>query len=248
MASLDIALDYVRQNLLSLGPWYVLAILPMSAVVLLTIDVIMTQRRVLVPVICVALIAATLWRWVIQAIIQRRIQIELSGEEVASVWRCLGSIIVGRLVANAALTWGSFLLFPGLWGFFASGFVTPAALSPSSTVTLGLKRAMGMNTSGRLIRVSFALTFATMLVVLGIVVMQVLVVYLILPSLMGINSSAILLTMQSFAWTMAVAYCLYLLFDFYWTVASVFVFYDQQSRRLGVDLKLRLSMLEEGSK
>lgn len=245
MASLDLALEYMRQRLMMLGPWYVLAVVPMMAVMLMTIDVVMTQRKAMLPVVCLGLTLAVVWRWIIQSIIQRKVQMELSGEVLVSVWRRIGPILMGRLVANFAMSWGGLFILPGITGFFAAGFITPAALIPGGSVMLGIKRAMGLTVTGRLMRVSYVLFLGTMLIALGFVAMQIMLVQMILPSLMGISSVSLSLTMQSLAWMIAAAFFVFMLFDFYWTVASVFVFYDQQSRRLGADLRLRLIQLQE---
>lgn len=245
MATLDLALVYIRQRMMMLAPWYVLAILPMVGMMLMTIDVVSTQRKALLPVVCLGLTVAVVWRWIIQSIIQRNVQMELSGETLVSVWRRLGPILFGRLLANFAITWGGMFILPGFVGFFASGFIAPAALTPSGSVTLGIKRAMNLTTTGRLMKVGYVLFLGTMLILVGVIGLQVMLVQIILPSLMGISSVSFILTMQSLAWIMAVGFLIFILFDFYWTVASVFVFYDQQSRRLGADLKLRLILIQE---
>ena len=68
----------------------------------------------------------------------------------------------------------------------------------------------------------------------------------VLPSLLGLDAQDLRLTMQGPAWSLSVGYFLFVAFDLLWTVASVFVFYDLRSRRLGADLRLRVQALREG--
>lgn len=247
IACLDVALVYLRRELGRLAPLYLIAVLPLAAVMLMAIDAISTQRRSLAVVLAAALTLATVWRWIFLAVIQRRVQADLRGQHPLPVRRRLGAIVLGRLIANTAMTWGSVLIVPGLWGFFASAFVSPAVLEGEGSVRKRLAQAITLGSSNRLMRILVALTIGFLLLLLSVIALNIMLVNDVLGSAMGIDTADLTITFQSLSWSITVMMLMFLLFDFYWTVASVFVFYDQQSRPLGTDLRLRLAAFREAS-
>lgn len=245
IASLDVALVYLRRELGKLLPIYFLAAAPLALAMLFTIDAMSTQRRSLAPVIALALTLATLWRWIFLAVIQRRVQAELRGQTPLPVRKRLLAILIGRLIAATAMSWGSLLIVPGLWGFFASSFITPAALEGEGSIRKRLNQAITLSSSSRLTYILLVLTLAFLLLLTGTVALTFLLTSLVIGSTLGLNTADLQITFQSLAWIITLLFLLLLLLDFYWTVASVFVFYDQQSRPLGTDLRLRLAAFQE---
>jgi hypothetical protein len=194
------------------------------------------------------LTVATVWRWAWLGVVQRRVGADLRGDPPLPLRRRLMPILLARLVSNVAMTWGGILIVPMFYGFFVSGFATPLLLESEEPALPRLLRLLGWlhGWAGRLIHVSVALSVAMILAVVGVIVVQLLLVWVMLGSLLALDTSNLQLTMGSVAWVMCVSYFLFVLFDVYWTVASVILFYDLQSQRLGTDLRLRLRTLREG--
>lgn len=93
--------------------------------------------------------------------------------------------------------------------------------------------------------IGVAITMALLLAVVAVFALHWFLMETVLPSLLGLNVEDLWLTLRGKAWVLCVAYFLFLAFDYFWTVASVMVFYDLQSRQLGSDLRLRLRLLSE---
>jgi len=67
----------------------------------------------------------------------------------------------------------------------------------------------------------------------------------VVANLLGLDTSDLQLTFQGTAWWLVLVYLIQLGFDLLWTVVSVMLFYDLQSRRLGSDLRFRLQTLND---
>ena len=242
---LDLAQEYTRTHLARVLPAYLVAMAPFSAAMWYTIDVVTSQHRSALPSACVLLVAATLWRWAWLAVVQRRVQEDVRGEPPLPVRRRLGAILLARLYGAAAIFWGSFIVIPALYGFFVSAFVTPVLLEGDGPVFPELKRAAGMvhRATGRLARMTGALSLLALFAFLNVWVLQILMLTTLLPALLGLDVADLTLTMSSMGWFLFLLYGLFLCFDLYWTVASVMVFYHLQARRLGSDLRSRLQTL-----
>ena len=78
-------------------------------------------------------------------------------------------------------------------------------------------------------------------------VSQAVIVHTVLPSLLGVDTADLVITLGSWSWRLQVIYALFLLLDAYWAVACVFLYYDSQSRRMATDLRVRLSRLTEAA-
>ena len=246
--SLDAALEYIRWRGAGLIPLYVLAMAPFSAIALFLIDAISAQHRSGMAPWCIALVPATLWRWVWLARMQQVIQQDLQSRPGLKLPLRLFWILVLRLYANVAATWGGFFIAPAFYGLFAGGFAAPLLLErdgPIVTEMVQLIRWIHHSTS-RLFRVAVAMLSLMIMLTLAAFVLQMITVQLVLPSFLDMDSTALALTTQSTAWRLSMFYLILLLFDFFWTVASVLLYYDSQSRRTGSDLRTRLTLVRAG--
>lgn len=242
---LDVALEYLRRRPERVVGLYVLAVAPMTLAMLWVIDVVTAQQRSALPLVCVALTAATVWRWAFQALMQARVQADLRLEQAkVTLWR-LGSILVIRAMANALLTWGALFFIPALFGLWLAGFATPMVLDRQGSAAVKLRETWQwmQHSLGRLARITSALSLLLVLAVVGVFTLHGLLLGTVLPSFLGVDVSELALTMSGPGWWIAVGYFIFLGFDLFWTVASVMVFYSLRSSRLGTDLRVRLQEL-----
>lgn len=239
---LDSALDYLRERGGPVLALYLMAMAPFSAAMLMLIDIVTSQHRSALAFGCALLTLATLWRWVLLAIVQRRVQSDLRGEPPAGLRARLPAILLARLICCLAVSWGGLLIVPGFYGFFLSAFAAPALLEGNGAAFAPIGDCLSLihHAAWRLARLAAALSVAFILVSLGVLVLHFMVVNEMMGSLLDLNVTDLSLTLESHFWILSLVYLMLVAFDFYWTVASVMVFYDLRSRRLGSDLRLQM--------
>lgn len=244
---LDAAVELIRARYAQLLPIYIVAVTPLAAGVWLAIDAVTAQDRAALPAVSGILVAALLWRWVWLAVLQRHVQTEVRGEAPAALRRRLAPILVARLIGALSVTWGALLLVLPLFGLLFGALATPAVLEREHRATAELMRLWRWiaTAAGRLVRLTLAMGVGVLVVLLGGAAVQFFVAQLVLPSIFGLDTTDLLLTMQSVAWWWAYLFVVFALFDLYWNVAAVLVFYDVQAKRLGSDLRRRLVALRE---
>lgn len=249
-APLDDALTYVRYRGGGVLPMYLLAMAPHAMVMLMAVDALAMRSFAAVREVSVLLTVATLWRWVGLALVQRRVQIDLRGEAPSAIWRRLPGIVMVRLYANVAIVWGGLLVIPGFYGLLISTTVTPAFLEGDTSSWASLRRLFGWISGGsnRLLRTVAAASVIGLMLMLSLLFVQILLVYTALPSLLGLSASDLSLTVGSWSWVICMGYLLFLMMDFYWAIAGVFLYYDLQASRLGTDLRARLRRIEAETK
>jgi hypothetical protein len=242
---LDAAVEYIRHHGLRLLPLYLISMAPISIIALFLIDAITAQHRSVLSAWCWALVPATLWRWVWLAKIQQLIQRDLQSRPGLRLRSRLLWILVARLYANVAFTWGSFIIAPSFYGLFAGSFAAPLLLERDGPLLRESFQVLRWihHSAGRLMRVSIALSFLMLILTLAAFIVQYILVQTVLPGFLDVDTTSLGITMSSTAWRLTLLYFVTLLFDFFWTVASVFLYYDSQSRRTGSDLRARMSTL-----
>ena len=192
-----------------------------------------------------------MWRWVWLARIQYDVQQELRDEGGLKFWSKLPWVLWVRVVAHVAFTWGGLIVFPAFYGLFLGGFAGPLMFESTGSVFRRLKECLSWvhHAGKRLFRVTLVMTLFMIVLPLAAFVGQMILGQTVLPSVLGIDTVDLNLTINSAAWRLRVGYFLFLLIDAYWTVACVFLYYDSQSRRLASDLRVRLmDVVEEGVK
>jgi hypothetical protein len=247
-APLDAAARYVRVRGLRVLPAYVLGMIPMSVLALLLIDALSAQHRSVVAGCCAALVPATLWRWGWLARVQQIVQQDTQARPGLPLGPRLAGILLVRLYANVALTWGGALIFPSFYGLFAGSFAAPLRLERDGPLLGETWRMLGLvhHAAGRLTCVLAAVAALGLALAVAILTAHYVVVGLILPSVLGVDTTGAILTMGSISWKLSVLYFLFLFLDYSWTIAAVFLYYDSQSRRTGSDLRARLHLLTGG--
>ena len=85
------------------------------------------------------------------------------------------------------------------------------------------------------------MTVIAVLLLVAIVIGQTILAQTVLPNLLGIDTADLNVTLDSWAWRLGILYFVFLLLDLFWTVASVLIYYDSQSRRTATDLRTRLA-------
>jgi hypothetical protein len=247
--ALDVAVNYLRRFGHRVLPVYLVAMGPFSAAVLWLIDAIAAQDQSVLPFGCALLVLATLWRWGWLSVVQWRVQRDCRGEPPLLLRRRLAAILLLRLLAATSITWGLLLIIPFFYGFFAAGFIAPLLLEWEGPATARVFESLQrlQDARERLGRVLGALAAAGLAALVTAVVWHLLLLGTLLTSILGFETADIALTLRGTSWVLAVGYFLFVVFDVFWTVASVILFYDLQARRLGSDLRLRLRALREAA-
>jgi hypothetical protein len=246
--ALDAAGEYLRVRGLRLAPVYLLGMLPFSVAILFLIDAIGAEHHSGTMWWCMGLVVALVWRWCFLARVQQCVQRELQARAGLPLFTRLPWILLFRLYANVALTWGSMLLVPSFYAFFAGSFAAPVLLEREGPAPREIGRMLGWvhHSAGRLSRAVISLTVFSLIMALVVYIVQRAIVNFVLPSLLGMDATGMELTMRGWTWLLSWLYFLFLALDFAWTVAAVFLYYDSQSRRTGSDLRARLQALAGG--
>ena len=258
---LDEAVEYIRNHGAAVFPLYVAAVAPMTVAFYMLLDTASTGMYSALPEGCLLLTVATVWKWAWASAIQGRIQSALSGKPMApllgrlsyiiclklaaSVAMLWGSLII-KFAASVALLWGSLIIIPAIYGFFLSGMAAPLLLDRSLSplaAAIWMVKWVG-DSMTRAVKITTAIALLFLVAYVGVSLLQLLATQMIMPSLLGIDTSELSLILSGATWQMAVAFMLFLAFDFFWTVAAVLLYHDIQSGRAGVDLGLRLTALE----
>ncbi|MFA9479893.1 hypothetical protein ACERK3_16540 [Phycisphaerales bacterium AB-hyl4] len=248
LSPLDAAAALVRERGSELLPIYVLAVIPLTAAAWVAIDAVTAEDRSALPLAAGLLAGSLLWRWAWLSVLQQRVQVSLRGRLPTSLRRRWAGVLGIRLVAATLMTWGLFLFMLPVVGLLLGSFITPALLEGDQRTlpTAGqLLRWLG-GAVGRVSRVLTAVVVMGLVLLVGVMVLQWFVVMLVLPSLLGIETTDLALTMESPVWWMGSVFAVWLMMDFFWTIAAVLVYYDVQAKRLGSDLHWRLVRLQEG--
>jgi hypothetical protein len=248
-APLDAALEYLRARVGRVLPTYVLAMAPHAVVTVLLIDAVVGGQRSPIAALCLWLTAATVWRWAWLARLQYDVQRDLREATQARFWARLPAVLLVRLCANVAITWGSIAFgVPAFVGLFIGGFAAPLLLENAQPVLPRLRACASwtFHAGRRLMRVTLIMSIVTLIGIVAAFASQAVLVNTILPSLLGLDTADLNVTMDSWAWRLRVLYALFLALDAYWTVACVFLYYDSQSRRTATDLRVRLLDLTKG--
>jgi len=169
---------------------------------------------------CGALTLATLWRWAWLARLQRYVQASLRGRPPRRLRGRLVPIVLTRLSAAVALTWGSFLILPAYWGFFLAGFAGPALLDEEGTAGQAIRRSLRWITMGvgPLMRAAVILSLLMVVLTINVVVAQRMLVNMVLPALTGLPPTEAALTMSGIGWGLVLGFGLFCIFDVYWHV------------------------------
>ncbi len=139
-------------------------------------------------------------------------------------------------------------MVPAFYALFIGSFAAPLFLENAGPVLPNLRKSISWihSSTRRLMRITLAMSIVALLLLVAAFVAQLMLTNTIFPSLLGLDTADLAITLNSWAWRLTVFYFLFLILDGYWTVASVFIYYDSQSRRLATDLKSRLRNITEG--
>lgn len=245
---LDLAIEYIRARIDRVLPTYVLAMAPHAVIAVWLIDAITGERRSRIATYSLYLVVCTFWRWMWLARLQYDVQRDLRGVAIANFWRRLPQVLVVRLISHFAITWGSLLAgVPAFYGFYTGSFAAPLLFENVGPTGAALKRLLSwIQYSGkRLLRVLLAITVIACIVTVAVFVSQAILSQTIVPSLLGLNTVDLDLTLNSWSWRLRMLYFIFLAFDAFWSVAAVFVYYDSQSRRMATDLRARLETIAD---
>ncbi len=246
LGPLDAAADYLRLRLVPLTLGYLLAMLPYSLGMLVMIDAVSAQHRTGVTLAAGLLTGASFIRWLGQARLQSWMIRDLGGVVHTPLRRCWMGILLSRLVANLLITIGSLLIFPAYFGLYAGALAAPLGLRQRVPGRLNLflcLRQLALNFD-RLSRVLLVINLLALLLLASAALLQGLLLYTLLPSLLGLEVSDLMITLGGWPWLITAGYLLFLVLDLYWTVLGVILAESLQQRREGADLAARLTQLE----
>lgn len=246
VGSLDLASAYLRSRGGGAAAWYVVAVTPLLAAGWWWIDAVVAQaRRDLAP-LSLLLAGAMLWRWAWLMALQARVMKDIGLDLAVSAPRAVAVLLI-RLVAHAVMGWGGILILPGILGFYLSSFATPTLFTtthPSAGRALRALVGLVWQNLGALWHHAAKTTLLFFLWLLSLVLVQSMVAFLVLPSLLGMDVTDWELAVAGPAWWFSLVFLGWVLFDFFWSVAAVFEWNRLVSQRNGRDLSLRLARLE----
>lgn len=242
----DGAVALLRRQWDWLLPWYVLAMGPWVAAAWLIFDAVAAQDRAALLIPSALLVLATVWRWLGLATIQQRVLAEMRGGEVQPMQRRWLPMLVLRMWGCFLFTWGGCLIVLPLWGMFISAFAAPALLEDDKRWQRSSEQMFSLiNRSLPMLgRASAVLGLLWMWLAVAAFGSQFLLAYVLLPSLLGVDTTGWQLTMRSWTWVFSTLLLVSLAIDLYWTVASVLLLDHLRTRRTGSDLTLRLKAME----
>lgn len=248
-ASLDAAADYLRNHGARVTAWYLLAAGPVLIACWWWIAAVAMENRSQLPPASLALLGAMLWRWGVLAKIQQVVMRDLGMAADRLGFKMILIAIAGRLLAHVGILWGSLLIVPGLWSFYVSSFISPALLTPGRPAGSSLRHtvALSINQSILLARHASMLTLLVTVAMLAFGVLQGVMVYIILPSLMGYDTADLKISMGNLSWWLFSMLAVLLVFDCYWAVGSVMLLQQLEARRTGSDLQARLMQMQEAA-
>jgi hypothetical protein len=227
---------------------YVLAMMPHALVMVWLIDAITGERRSLIATYSLYLVACTFWRWVGLARMQYEVQRDVADSAQGTFWRRLPQVMLIRLFSHIGVTWGGLLAgLPAFYGLYAGSFAAPLLFETNEPLGARLRQMFGWirHSSKRLFRMTLAMAILIAIVTVGLFVSQFILTQTILPSLLGLDTVELNITFASWSWRLRLLYFIFLVFDAFWTVAAVFVYYDSQSRRMATDLRARLQIIAD---
>jgi hypothetical protein len=213
------------------------------------------------------LMGTTIWRWIGTSVVQHRIQSDIRGDSNRMWWKRLPVILAIRLIAASGIVWGLLLIFNTwrsvyfipLWGIpyfvtlvvglLLAGMIAPLLGESSASAAMLIRQLRGdvMKSIRRVLVIVLVMIVSALWLVLVAVGLQYFLLNAVIANLLGLDTSELQLTFQGKAWWLGLAYLIQLGFDLLWTVVSVMLFYDLQSRRLGSDLRFRLQFLNDRS-
>jgi hypothetical protein len=146
------------------------------------------------------------------------------------------------LWGNVAVTWGSILVVPSFYGLYLGSFAGPLLLESKEPATGRVKLGVSWvrHSGQRLMRVVMVVSALAFILTVAVFVSQAALAGTVLPTLLGVDTADLDVTLGSWSWRLRVLYFVFLLVDAFWTVAAVFLYYDSQSRRMATDLRVRL--------
>jgi hypothetical protein len=208
------------------------------------------ERRSLLTEDCLLLVGATIWRWIWLARLQYNMQNDLgviTNPGKHRFRRRLPAILQIRLLSHVMIVWGGLLIIPAFYGLLIGSFAAPLLLESDDPASTRIRAAFSWirHSGKRLTRITFAMTALTLLLIFAAFVVQYSLSQSILPSFLNIETADLNLTLSSWSWRLTMLYLLMLVLDAFWTVASVMIYYDSQSRRLATDLRFRVQNLAE---
>lgn len=196
---------------------------------------------------CIAVTAAMLWRWAWLAKVQQVVMTDMGMPSRPLTLGLMGRIVLVRLIAHVGMVWGSLLIVPGLWSFYVSALVSPATLSPDRPVDGALRACLALVARhlGLLARHGMLLSLLMLLALVMMAGMQLFFLQTLLPSLMGMDSADLVITMSHLSWFLFILLVVLLAFDLYWSVGAVLLMQQLEARRTGSDLMARLTVARE---
>ncbi|MEM8736987.1 MAG: hypothetical protein AAGG38_00720 [Planctomycetota bacterium] len=248
LAPADLASAYLRR---AGGPAvvrYLVAVAPLAAAAWVFIDAVTAQDRRALGAASLMIVGAMLWRWVGLAWVQARVMRD-AGRPARWRWGAVAGVVASRLIAHMVLVWGGLLVLPAIVAFHFSGFAAVGVLEPGRRGVLGALGEMLKLVWSNLRAVwlsSVVLMVYFFLGTLSLMLVQGMLIWLVLPSLFGIDTTDLKLAAGGAAWWLSLVFLAWLVFDLFWHVAAVFAVIDLQARQTGGDLLSRLRRLPGG--
>ncbi|MEM9752300.1 MAG: hypothetical protein AAF916_02845 [Planctomycetota bacterium] len=246
MHPLDLAAAYLRRCGGAVLAWYAIAMAPLLVAGWFWIDAASAEDRGAVRGAGLFVVAAMVWRWAWLVPVQATVMRD-TGMPVRYTAGRIGAAVLSRLASHILIVWGGLVIFPGFFGFYVGSFVTVALLSAErdTAIGAGVQRTLGLTWTnlGGLLRHTWASLALLLIWALTLLLTVNLSVTLVLPSLMGIDTTDLRLAMTGPAWWLGMGMLGWVVFDIYWQVSAVFTVRQLEAQRSGGDLFARLDAL-----
>ena len=140
-------------------------------------------------------------------------------------WRRAGTVVLTRAAAAPFIACGGLLVLPAVLGLYLSLLVSPALVASerrAGPALADLGRLIGRNIN-LLTRHATLLTLLLVIAGASAVSVQVVLINVALPSLMGVDTADLQVSMVNVAWWLSSLLLMLLVFDLYASVAAVFL-------------------------
>ncbi len=241
-ALMDSAIELTRDSGGWFVPAYIFANTPLALALIVGLNAISAHDAGLALMGAVMATVAFPWRWVVLAVMQRRLLLSLSPKLTVPLWRRMWSIIVLKFMLCGIGISAAFIAFiPSMASLIGSTLAAPFLMDQPMVNFSAARRLIGMPYSlPRIIAGLFIMALIYLVFSGAAYALLSLIAKPILPSFLGIHDLYLQLIVQSRAFGFAVSALCLVPLDMFWIVAGVLLSQQIGFRQTGADLKARL--------
>lgn len=245
VALMDNAVELTRDSVGWFVPAYIVANAPLALALIVALNAISAHDTGLALMGAAMATMAFPWRWVVLAIMQRRLLMTISPKLTLPLWRRMWIIIVLKFMLCGIGISAAFIGFiPSMASLIGSTLAAPF-LMDQPVVNFSVARRL-ISTPYSLPRTIGGLFVMTLLYLIFSGVACAFLAFIakpVLPSFFGIHDLYLQLIVQSRAFGLAVSALCLVPLDMFWIAAGVLLSQQIGFRQTGADLKARLLVM-----